>query len=152
MAYADFSFYSNAYRGDILTDENADHWLESASDYVDYVTFHRTEYAFPDRERDVLKVKKAVCAIAEALYLIDIQEKASLAAEDVHGMLHGAVASISSGRESVSFLQNGSANNAYAKAATDKYEQDRQLRQIAKLYLSCVPDKYGINLLYAGVM
>ena len=151
MAYADFEFYVNSYYGDILTEEIAEKWLQIASDFVDAVTFHRTEYAFPVVENDALKVRKAVCAIAEAKYLIDLQTKAALATDEGTGTLHGSIASISSGRESISFAQNGSGSTAYAKAATDKREETRQLREIAMMYLSCVADSNGINLVYAGV-
>ena len=66
MAYADYDFYSGNYFGDVLTEDIAAKWLERASDYVDAITFHRTENTFPEEEAHVVKVKKAVCAIAEA--------------------------------------------------------------------------------------
>lgn len=150
MAYADFSFYSERFYGDTLTGENADRWLERASDFIDALTFHRTEKAFPENEADAVKVRKAVCAIADAQYLIDMQVKATQAAVDAHGVLRPAVASLSSGRESVSYMQNASASS-YAKAAADKAEARRMLADIAVHYLAGVPDSTGVNLLYAGV-
>ena len=150
MAYADFNFYANTFYGDTLTGDNADKWLARASDFVDAITFRRTENAFPEDEADAIKVRKAVCAIAEAQYLIDTQAKATQANVDAQGVLRTAVASISSGRESISYMQNVN-GSAYAKAATDQAEARRLLSDIAALYLADVPDSTGVNLLYAGV-
>ena len=150
MAYADYDFYSSQYFGDVLTGENADKWLERASDFIDAITFRRTESTFPEDEADAVKVKKAVCAIAEAQYQIDMQAKATQAATDAQGNIRAAVASISSGRESISYMQNAN-NSAYAKAAADQTEARRLLDDIAALYLADVPDSTGVNLLYAGV-
>lgn len=150
MAYADFNFYANTFYGDTLTGDNADKWLARASDFVDTITFRRTENAFPEDEADAIKVRKAVCAIAEAQYQIDMQAKATQAATDAQGNIRAAVASISSGRESISYMQNAN-NSAYAKAAADQAEARRLLGDIAALYLADVPDSTGVNLLYAGV-
>ena len=151
MAYADYSFYTDSYFGDTLTEETSNKWLERASDYLDVITFHRTENTFPEIEAHIIKVKKAVCAIADALFLIDIQVKAAQATMDVSGNYRGALASISSGKESLSFIQaaNGS---AYGRAAADPSERDRLLYGIAEQYLADIPDSEGTNLLFAGVM
>ena len=151
MAYADYTFYTESYYGDVLTEQNANKWLDRASDYVDSITFHRTENTFPEEEAHVVKVKKAVCAIAEALSLIDAQAKAMQATVDANGTYKGAVASMSSGRESISYVQNGN-NSVYGRAAVDMNERDRLLYGIATQYLADIPDSEGINLLYAGVM
>ena len=151
MVYADFTFYAEMYFGDTLTVGNAAKWLERASDYLDAITFHRTERTFPEEEADAVKVKKAVCAIAEALSLIDAQAKAMQASLDANGTYKGAVASMSSGRESISFVQAAN-SSVYGKAAADQKERDRLLYGLAVQYLADVPDSEGINLLYAGVM
>lgn len=62
-AYADFTFYTDKFFGDTLTDKNADKWLSLASDEIDNITFGRLTFAFPTVEAHVEKVKKAVCAI-----------------------------------------------------------------------------------------
>lgn len=151
MAYADYNFYAESYYGDTLTEANAAKWLDRASDYVDAVTFHRTENTFPVEEKHVVKVKKAVCAIAEALSLIDAQAKAMQATVDANGTYKGAVASMSSGRESISFVQAGN-GSVYGRAAVDQNERNNLLYGLALQYLADVPDSEGINLLYAGVM
>ena len=150
VAYADYTFYVDEYKGDILTAQDANKWLSRASDTVDVLTFGRTEKAFPVAAGDVVKVKKAVCAIAEALCQIDIQTKAMQATKDADGNYRGAVASLSSGRESVSFV-SAAAGSVYGRAAVDMAEKNRLLSQIAGQYLAGVPDANGVNLLYAGI-
>ena len=151
MAHADYTFYVESYHGDELTEDTAAKWLERASDYVDAITFHRTEDNFPLEEKHVVKVKKAVCAIAEALFLIDAQAKAMQASMDANGTYKGAIASMSSGRESISYVQAGN-SSVYGKAAADHKERDKLLYGLTIQYLADVPDSKGVNLLYAGVM
>ena len=148
--YADYKFYSDVYLGDTLTENNADRWLDKASDYVDSITFHRLETAFPTDEKSVIKVKKAVCAIADALHYIDMSRRAGAASAGADGRITGAVASISSGRESVSYA-TGSTASVYSAAASSATAQESYTRYVAQMYLANVADANGVNLLYAGV-
>ena len=152
MAYADHTFYSGAFYGDVLTADNVERWLDRASDEVDHLTFGRLISAFPTVEAHAVKVKKAVCAIAEALYRIDEQRKAVLVQKATDGSYHGAVASISSGKESISYVSgsNATASSVYAAAAADTAAQAALIRDIAAAYLANIPDANGINLLFAG--
>lgn len=153
MAYADFTFYTESFYGDTLTEENANKWLERASDKLDAFTFRRLTSAFPTEAAHVVKVKKAVCAIADALYLIDLQRIAASAQQAPDGSYRGAITSISSGKESISYAVNGAASaSVYAAAAASADAQTALLRDIAATYLSNIPDNNGVNLLYAGVM
>lgn len=150
MAYADFEFYTNAYFGDTLTAENAPKWLERASDEIDTLTFHRLENGFPELESHAVKVRKAVCAVAEALFFVDQQRMATAASKDAQGHYRAAVTSISSGRESISYSQAAN-TSVYAKAVADSNELVALVRDTAVRYLAGIPDLYGVNLLYAGV-
>lgn len=151
MAYADFDFYKDSYFGDVLTKDNASKWLDRASDELDSVTYGRLTIAFPEVESHIIKVKKAVCAIAEALCCIDVQRKAFSAQKAEDGSYRGAIASISSGKESISYATGASASNSiYAAAAANSDAQASLLRDIAAKYLANIPDANGINLLYAG--
>lgn len=153
MAYADFTFYAETFYGDTLTEDNADKWLERASDELDALTFRRLTSAFPTEAAHVVKVKKAVCAIADALYLIDLQRIATSAQKAADGSYRGAVTSISSGKESISYAVNGAASaSVYAAAAASAEAQTTLLHDIAAVYLSNIPDANGVNLLYAGVI
>lgn len=153
MAYADLTFYTSSYHGEKLTAENADRWLERASDELDAFTFGRLIDAFPEVEAHVVKVKKAVCAIADALFCIDEQKKAVSAHQADDGSYRGAVASITSGKESVSYAVGSSTSiSAYAAAAASREAQTSLLSGIAATYLARIPDANGVFLLYAGVV
>ena len=151
MAYADYEFYSTRYFGDELTEATAPKWLERASDTVDSITFHRLESGMPEEEVYVVRVKKAVCALAEVLYRVDQQRTATAASKDAHGNLRPAVASMSSGKESVSYVQSVEAS-IYAKAASDSAALNALLQSEAERYLANTPGPDGVNLLYAGVI
>lgn len=150
MAYADLTFYKEMYFGDTLNHRNAEKWLNLASDEIDSLTFGRLTVAFPSVKVHAEKVKKAVCAIAEALYYIDLQRKAVAAQQTADGSYRGAVASVSSGRESISYAVGSASASTYAAAAASAVEQNKLLRSIAVKYLANIPDANGINLLYAG--
>lgn len=150
MAYADFDFYQKGFYGDVLTEDNADKWLSRASDELDVPTFGRLTFAFPTLEAHAEKVKKAVCAIAEALYYIDVQRSAASAQKAADGSYRGAVASVSSGRESISYSTNGTTATMYAAAVANAEAQASLINSIAVKYLANVPDANGVNLLYAG--
>ena len=153
MAYADSTFYTDTYHGSVLDPEVASVWLERASDELDMFTFSRLTYAFPEVEAHVVKVKKAVCAIADALFCIDEQRKAASATQADDGSYRGAIASITSGKESVSYaVGNAASISTYAAAAASDEAQVSLLGNIAAKYLARVPDANGIFLLYAGVM
>lgn len=149
-AYADITFYKDNFFGEALTEKNANKWLSLASDELDTLTFGRLTFAFPTVEAHVEKVKKAVCAIAETLYYIDLQRKAATAQQAEDGTYRGAVASISSGRESISFSVGNASASTYAAAAASTAEQAKLIGSAAVKYLANIPDANGINLLYAG--
>lgn len=148
MAYADYQFYTKNF-GDTLEYTFASKWLEKASDILDSLTYNRLSYAFPTVEAHANKVKKTVCAIADALYLVDIQKTAMSAQKTADGEIHGAISSISSGRESISYVAKG-ADSVYEKAASDEKELTCLLYRITLTYLAGIPDADGINLLYGG--
>lgn len=149
--YADFDFYQNNYFGEVLTEDNAARWLSRASDELDALTFGRLASAFPADETHAEKVRKAVCAAADALFHVDVQRRAASAQKDADGQYRGAVASVTSGKESISYAVNGNAATVYATAAASPDALSALLYSIATKYLSNVPDANGVNLLYAGV-
>ena len=87
MAYADYEFYTTRYFGDELTEATAPKWLERASDAVDNITFHRLEQGMPAEEAHVVRVRKAVCDLAEILYRVAQQRVATCASKDAQGNL-----------------------------------------------------------------
>ena len=150
MAYADLDFYKKSYFGDALTEDNAAKWLTRASDELDVFTFGRLMSAFPAEATHAAKVKKAVCAIADALCMVDVQRKAAAPQKQEDGSYHGAVSSVSSGGESISYSKADS-GSVYAEAAASKEKEFELVRGLAYKYLAGIPDANGVNLLYAGV-
>ena len=151
MPYADFVFYRDSYFGDVLTEDNAARWLSRASDELDALTFGRLSSAFPTDEAHAEKARKAVCAVADALFCVDVQRRAASAQKAEDGQYRGAVASVTSGKESISYAVSGNAATVYATAAANPAALTELLCGIAAKYLSNVPDAHGVNLLYAGV-
>lgn len=157
MAYADYQFYTEKYYGDTVPESDFPKYAERSSDRIDAITFDRLVNGFPEEERAVTKVKKAVCAVAEALYQIDQIKKASMESvgtvtREDGTVVSKAVSSVSSGSESISYASGGSGiSNIYSQAALDKKVENVLLYQVATEYLSGVTDKKGICLLYAGL-
>lgn len=158
MAYADYQFYTEKYYGDTVPESDFPKYAERSSDRIDAITFGRLVNGFPEEERAVAKVKKAVCAVADTLYQIDQIKKASMESvgtitREDGTVVSKAVSSISSGSESISFATGSSGNteSIYGQAALDKKVESVLLYQVATEYLSGVTDKKGICLLYAGL-
>ena len=158
MAYADYQFYTEKYYGDTVPESDFQKYAERASDRIDAITFDRLVNGFPEEERAVTKVKKAVCAVAEALYQIDHIKKASMESvgtvtREDGTVVSKAVSSVSSGSESISFAtgSSGGSESIYGQAAIDKKVESVLLYQVATEYLSGVTDNKGICLLYAGM-
>lgn len=158
MAYADYQFYTEKYYGDTVPETDFPKYADRASDRIDMITFDRLVDGLPEDERSQTKIKKAVCALADAIYQIDQVKKASMETvgtvvrED--GTVTGkAVSSVSSGSESISYVTGTSGSNTdiYSQASTSKETENVLLRQIATEYLAGVTDKKGICLLYAGL-
>lgn len=158
MSYADYQFYTEKYYGDTVPESDFPKYAERASDRIDSITFDRLVNGFPEEERAVTKVKKAVCAVADALYQIDQIKKASMetvgtVTREDGTVVSKSVSSISSGSESISFSagSSGGSESIYGQAAVDKKVESVLLYQVATEYLYGVTDKKGICLLYAGL-
>lgn len=151
MAYADTTFYINTYCGEYTAGDGIGKWLERASDVLDLITCGRLMTAFPRVEAHAAKVKKATCAIADALYQVDIHRRAAAPQTAANGSVCGAVSSVTSGKESISYASVNSGNSVYSKAASSAEETLALLYRIAAEYLSNIPDSNGVNLLYRGV-
>ena len=82
MAYADYEFYTARYFGDELTEATAPKWLERASDAVDTITFYRLAQGMPEDDAHVVRVKKAVCALADILFRVEQQRTVTAASKD----------------------------------------------------------------------
>lgn len=158
MAYADYQFYTEKYYGDTVPKDAFPKYADRASDRINMITFDRLVDGLPDDERSQTKIKKAVCALADAIYQIYQIKKASMetvgtVTREDGTVVNKAVSSVSSGAESISYVTGTSGSNTdiYSQAAMDKKVENVLLRQIATDYLAGVVDKKGICLLYAGL-
>lgn len=164
MAYADYEFYTTKYYGSAIPDSQSfDKEAERASDFLDIITFERLVNGLPENERAQTKIKKAVCALADKLYGLELAEKQALSAaagsitSGTGDATTGVITSKSSGSESISYaspseIANGAKawSNIYSVAG-DEQETNKLLYDIAKVYLMGVRDNSGVPLLYAGM-
>ena len=116
----------------------------------------------PDNERAKTKVQKAVCAVCDKLYQLELAEKKALytaggtSSGGAGGVTSGVITSKSAGSESISYaspseMANGAkAWSAVYQASGDAQETNKLLANAAMLYLAGVKNDDGVPLLYAG--
>ena len=164
MAYTDFEFYATTYHGNVVPEADFPRIADRASDFLDVITFDRLVDGLPDDERAKTKVQKAVCAVSEELYKLELADKQALSAaaggtssSGPGGAASGVMVSRSAGSESISYaspseMANGAKTwSAVYQAAGDETLSNKLLYSAAKLYLMGVRDDKGVLLLYAGV-
>lgn len=164
MAYTDFEFYATTYHGNVVPESDFPRMADRASDFLDVITFDRLVDGLPDDERAKTKVQKAVCAVADKLYELELAEKQANAAAQAGGssgasggVTSGIISSRSAGSESISYASlsdtaSGAKNwSAVYQAAGDETLTNNLLYSAARLYLTGVKDDKGVLLLYAGL-
>lgn len=164
MAYTDFEFYKNTYLGNVVPESEFNRIEARASDYIDMFTFERLANGLPMNERSQTKVKKAVCAVCDVLYQIDLAQRNAIAAakkaqNEGNSCEHstGIITAKSSGSESISYASLSEVANsaktwsAVYQAAGDEHATNKLLYDTAKVYLTGVRDDEGTPLLYAGL-
>lgn len=120
--YADYNFYTTEYMGSLIPETAFAGIERAASAYVDYITHNRIP-ASNLPESVMVKVKKAVCAVAETCYKQTSDEDSS------------TVSSESVGNHSKSFAV---VKRSYAERQHEKLAN-------AKTYL------HGTGLMYGGL-
>ena len=164
MAYTDFEFYATTYHGNVVPEADFSRIADRASDFLDVITFDRLVDGLPDDERAKTKVQKAVCAVSDKLYELELAEKQANAAAQAGGSsgtsggaTSGIISSRSAGSESISYASlsdtaSGAKNwSAVYQAAGDETLTNNLLYSAARLYLTGVRDDKGVLLLYAGL-
>ena len=164
MAYTDFEFYATTYHGNVVPEADFPRIADRASDFLDVITFDRLVDGLPSDERAATKVQKAVCAVSDKLYELELAEKQANAAAlagassgTSGGATSGVIASRSAGSESISYASlsdtaSGAKNwSAVYQAAGNPKETNKILEGVARLYLAGVKDDKGVLLLYAGL-
>lgn len=162
MAYTTFTFYEQTYHGNVVPAEEFDRIADRASDFLDTITFDRLADGLPFYERAATKVQKAVCAVCDKLYQLDLAEKQALSSAGgtssggAGGVTSGVITSRSSGSESISYaspseMANGAkAWSAVYQAAGNEQEINKLLWSTAAPYLMGIRTEEGIPILYAG--
>ena len=164
MAYTDFTFYENTYHGNVVPADDFERIADRASDFLDVITFDRLVDGLPSDERAATKVQKAVCAVADEMYKLELADKQALSAatggtssSGSGGTTSGVITSRSAGSESISYaspseMANGAKTwSAVYQAAGNPQETNKILESAARLYLTGVRDDKGGLLLYAGL-
>ena len=164
MAYTTFTFYEQTYHGNVVPAEDFDRIADRASDFLDVITFDRLADVLPSDERAATKVQKAVCAVCDKLYQLELADKQALSAAaggtssgGSGGATSGMITSRSAGSESISYaspseMANGAKSwSAVYQAAGDAQASNKNLEDTARLYLTGVRTDEGVLLLYAGL-
>lgn len=164
MAYADYDFYTESYYGNVVPEADFDRLAARASDFIDTLTFDNLVDGLPADKRSQKRIKKAVCSLAELMYQIELAEKnainqasTNLTDTNVGNIKAGAVTSVSSGSESISYAtpqQIGASakewSAVYAAAGDAQKTNDLLLKTALPLLMGVRTDD-GIPILYAGV-
>jgi hypothetical protein len=119
--YADYNFYTTEYKGSLIPDTAFAEQAREASAYLDYITHNRIP-AINLPGSVMVKVKMAMCAVADICYKQMTDEKPAVSSEAV-------------GNHSIS----------YAVAAKSFAERQHEKLTKAKMYL------HGTGLLYGGL-
>ena len=164
MAYVDYDFYTTSYFGNVVSEADFPRLAERASNFIDTMTFDRLVDGLPSNERSQKRIKKAACSLTELMYQIELAEKnaisqasANVTDTNVGNTSTGAVTSVSSGSESISYAtpQQIAASakewSAVYAAAGDVQKTNDLLLKTALPLLMGVRTDDGIPILYAGV-
>lgn len=149
MALTDYDFYKNQFYGDTIAEDEFAKYEAMSEDRVHALTSDRLAYGLPSDERSGVKVQKAVCALADLLYLINQEALSQATVTDENGNTHRAVSSITAGSESISY--STTASTEISKAVADTAFKESLIASTVIPYLANVADDKGVNLLYRGL-
>ena len=153
MAYLSYSEYINY--GGALSETEFNGLYYDAQRYVDFQTtgidnVKKLKVAFPTDEDDAEAVKRCLMRVIDLLNEIENANSAMGFVTDSNGLVHGAVSSVSSGSESISYSNGSGLVGMAQRAAADSAEKSKLISTEIKHYLSGITDANGINLLYMG--
>lgn len=165
MAYADYDFYTTSYYGNVVPGGDFLRLAQRASDFIDTITYGNLRNGLPTDEYSLDRLKKAVCAVADKMYDLELAERnatnAAMNSNEVvigaNGKSTGIVTSVSSGSESISYVapqQIGASakewSAVYAAAGDVQKTNDSLLKTALPLLMGVRTDD-GIPIIYAGV-
>lgn len=147
MAYLNYGDMVSIY-GDAVSATDFNRFEYDAEVLIDGWTtgidnVHKLRIAFPTEPMDAEAVRRCCAALVNALAQFEQVQAASIGAS-----AGGAIASMSSGSESISYRQTAS---ALSVAAGSVEGRNAYLGNIVRQYLAGHQDANGVNLLYGGV-
>nr|DAE80318.1 MAG TPA: Head Tail Connector Protein [Caudoviricetes sp.] len=160
MAYADYTFYTKEYFGNAVPESDFPRCAERASDWIDTITFdHIQSEELAEEEKAMKRIRKAVCAMAEILYQMDLAQRQAINIASCTGATGkgGIITSRSAGSESISYAspqQMGTGAKEWSavySAAGDAQKTKELMTRTALPYLMGIRTKEGMPVLYAGV-
>ena len=119
--YADYTFYTTEYKGSLIPETAFAEQAREASAYLDYITHNRIP-ATELPESVMVKVKMAMCSVAEICYKQMTDETPAVSSESV-----------------------GNHSKSYAVVNRGFAERQHEKLSKAKMYL------HGTGLLYGGL-
>ena len=119
--YADYIFYTTEYKGSLIPETAFAEQAREASAYLDYLTHNRIP-AIDLPESVMVKVKMAMCSVAEICYKQMTDETPAVSSESV-----------------------GNHSKSYAVVNKGFAERQREKLAKAKIYL------HGTGLMYGGL-
>lgn len=135
MAYADYTFYTTVYLGNVIPSADFNRLAQRSSDIIDIFTGNKIDNTVISDEETYTKIKKANCALAEQIYYKEQNKNI------IGGYNSSAISSIKAGEETITFGVNKSGNSSYE---IQKDEYKTALSTIS-LYL------FDTGLLYMGI-
>lgn len=133
MAYADYTFYTDVYLGNVIPSADFNRVAQRSSDIIDVMTYNQIDQYIISNTDIYTKIKKANCALAEQIYY-DEQTVS------INGSSRANIASIKAGEETITY----SSKNAKTEFEIQKDSYSTALSIVSE-YLS------GTNLLYMGI-
>lgn len=155
--YTTYEFYVTRYFGDMIPEDVFEKFCQRSCDEIDVITFDRLVEGLPTNERAAARVQKAVCALAELFYRIDVEdrkaeESAGVIQREDGTVIGKQITAISSGSESLHYSAGQGGMNSTISAALKDVKTRRRLEyDTVKEYLTGVKDDKGELLLYAGL-
>lgn len=141
--YATYNFYTTSYYGSKIAEADWPKYGTKASDFMDFATCDSLRDNMPTDTTAQDRIMKATCAVADAMKDIDDRKAITASA----GTASGAIKSISSGGESITY-QTSRIDEVITsgESAIRAY-----LYQSMHLYMSNVVDDNGRSYLYEGI-
>ena len=155
--YTTYEFYVTRYFGDLIPEDVFEKFCQRSCDEIDVITFDRLAEDFPTDERAAARVQRAVCALAELFYRIEMEDRK---ADESTGVIHKEdgtvmgkqITAVSSGSESVHYaVGQGTTTSTITTAVKDVKSRRKLEYDTVREYLTGVKDNKGELLLYAGL-